>query len=112
MQTNTSRTNVNVRGGGFAGDRACEGIEGNFARLEITAQPDSLGSVGTYSHIAAAAMIEAQRAMQVGFTFGADREGMLELLLEGLGKGFQVSRFPEQTVAFVMLHAGGEGIAK
>src|ERR1700730_664337 len=112
MQTSTSRTNMNVRRSRFTGDRARERVVGDFACLEIAAQPDSFGSVGAHSHIDAAAMIKTQRAMQTGLSFGADRKRMIELLRESQGQRLQIFGFPEQTVAFVMFHAGGEGIGK
>src|SRR5690348_14662407 len=99
MQTRTSRTDVNVRGRGFAGNGPRERIVGDFSRLEIAAQPDAFRGVGPYSHVDAAAMIKAQRAMQAGLTLGADRQRMFELLFESQSQRFQIARLPEQTAA-------------
>ena len=42
---------MNVRSGGFAGDRARECIERDLTRLEIAEQPDAFGSIGTDGHV-------------------------------------------------------------
>src|SRR5579872_5516035 len=110
MKTGATGTDVDMRGRGFAGNRASERIERNFSRLEVTKQPNSFRTVGAHRYVDPTAVIETKFLMQLGFSLGADRKRMVELLFEGRGERLQVFGFPEQPAAFVMLHAAGKGI--
>ena len=63
-------TDVDVGGGGFAGDGGTEGEEGDLFLREELAQPDAFGSVGVQCDIDASAVVEAEGAVDGGFARG------------------------------------------
>src|SRR5713226_9612636 len=101
MQTGASWTDVNVRGRGLAGHRAGESVVGNPSRFQIAAHPNALLVAGVDGQVDAAAMIQPQRAMQAGAPVGANRQRMVEFLLERYRQRLQILRFEERATAFV-----------
>lgn len=76
------RADMHMGAGRLARDSAADGVEGDVLGAKEIHQPLPLGGVGVQRDIHAAAMIEAERAVQRGFAVGADGQRFAELLLE------------------------------
>ena len=66
----------------MTGDHGAQGNIGNAQRLELLAQPLSLGVVGIDADIDTASVIKAERSMKSALAAGANRQGVAELLFE------------------------------
>src|SRR5580658_2167704 len=100
--------NVDVRAGSFAGRRLPEGEVRDTARLEVPAQPDTLRLIGVQRHVDAAAVIEAQGAVDGGLAHGADGQRFREAMLESGGNLLKLSRRED---ARAIVADGGRGAA-
>ena len=105
---------MDVGAGGLTRDGGPEGEKRDFVIGEISPQPDAFGLVGAESDIDPPAVIEAERAVHVGFAIGADRYRISEALFVGhldLGEDFRVE-LPVAVEAFDrrMLARPSEGI--
>src|ERR1035441_9823173 len=75
-------TDMNMGAGGFAGYCLAEGEVGNALADEVRQEPAAFWLIGVECHVDAAAVVEAERAVQGGLAHGADRQRLAELGLE------------------------------
>ena len=73
---------MDVRPGGFAGDRDAEGEKRNAAQFELCDQPAALGAVRVQGDIDPAVMIEPHLFVSLRRSEGADRQRLPKLAVE------------------------------
>ncbi len=76
-------TQVDMRAGGLARHRLAEREVGNAVGSEVLAEPNAFGRIGMEGDIHTAAVIEAQRAVHLGFAHGAHRQRFSKTRFEG-----------------------------
>src|SRR5438874_693877 len=78
VETDASRSDMNVSASSFTGDSAAECVIRNSLDFQIAAQPDSLRLIGVDGYVYASPMVESKRLVNGSLTLGADRQGSLE----------------------------------
>src|SRR5437868_6382468 len=105
VDTNASRSDMNVSAGSFTGDSAAECVIRNSFDFQIPAQPDSLRLIGVNGYVDASSMVESKRLVNGTLTLRANGQGSLEFPNESSFEHFQILRRVENAAAVIANHA-------